>query len=243
MRPAVIAHRGASFDYAEHTYDAYVAAIQDGADGFECDVRLTADDVLVCWHDADLARTSNGAGTVSKMTWAQLSEVDAGAWHRAGRVAKPLLFTDLLQLALESGKTLSIETKHPVRTGGRIEHMLADLLAPHLPLVPTAPAAARFRMMSFSKLAVMRWRKLVPSVPAVSLIERTYSFKGGGPVLGPGMHLIRKDPSLVARIHEQGREVHVWTVDERQDIELCLELGVDAIITNKPAEVVAAIGG
>jgi glycerophosphoryl diester phosphodiesterase len=47
---------------------------------------------------------------------------------------------------------------------------------------------------------------------------------------------------LVERILKQGREVHVWTVDEPDDIALCIGLGVDAIITNKPAEVVAAIG-
>lgn len=242
MRPVVIAHRGASFDYAEHTYAAYVAAIEAGADGFECDVRLTADDVLICWHDADLERTSDGRGTISKLPWAKIKEVNAGSWHHAGRDAKPLLFADLLQLAVSSGKSLSIETKHPVRTDGRVERMLAELLTPYLPLLPKAPASSRFRMMSFSRLAVRRWQKLVPSVPAVILIERKQAFAGRAPVVGAGIHLIRQDPSLIARIHSQGREVHVWTVDESKDIKLCIELGVDAIITNKPAEVVAAIG-
>ena len=147
MKPVVIAHRGASFEYAEHTYDAYLAAVEAGADGFECDVRLTADDVLMCWHDANLDRTSDGKGRISKLTWDQISEVNAGTWHWAGRNAKPLLFTDLLNLAITSGKSLSIETKHPVRTGGRVEHVLARLLAPHLPQSPGAPSLAKFRMM------------------------------------------------------------------------------------------------
>ena len=72
MRPVVIAHRGASLDYAEHTYEAYLAAIEAGADGFECDIRLTADNVLICWHDATLDRTSDGTGSISKLTWAQI---------------------------------------------------------------------------------------------------------------------------------------------------------------------------
>lgn len=242
MKPVVIAHRGASFDYAEHTYEAYLAAIDAGADGFECDVRLTADDVLVCWHDADLDRTSDGRGSISKLTWGQISEVNAGSWHQAGRDAKPLLFADLLELTVASGKTLSIETKHPVPTGGRVEHILSGVLAPYLPLVPSAPSLARFRMMSFSKLAVRRWKELVPSVPAVSLIEREHFRVGDAPVAAPGIHLIRQDPPLVERLHREGLEVHVWTVDAPDDIALCINLGVDAIITNKPKDVVAAIG-
>jgi glycerophosphoryl diester phosphodiesterase len=241
MRPAVIAHRGASVDYAEHTYEAYLAAIEVGADGFECDVRLTADNMLLCWHDADLDRTSDGKGSISKLTWAQIREVNAGSWHPTRRDAKPLLFSDLLQLAVNAGKTLSIETKHPVPSGGRVEHALAEILAPYLPLAPSAPALARFRMMSFSRLAVKRWQKLVPSVPTVSLIE-SERILDDAPVVGPGIGLIRQDPSLVDRLHKLGREVHVWTVDEPADIALCMKLGVDAIITNKPAEVVAAIG-
>ncbi len=242
MTPVVIAHRGASYDFAEHTLAAYLAAIDAGVQGFECDIRLTADNVLVCWHDADLSRTSDSAGRISKMTWAEIKNVDAGSWHRAGQPAKPLLFTELLDLAVSSGRSLSIETKHPVRTGGRVEHELAKLLAPFLPLNPGPPALAPFRMMSFSRLAVARWRQLAPSVPAVMLIDNG-PLVVGARVLGPGIHRIRENPSLVQKAHSSGREVHVWTVDEPSDIALCLELGVDAIITNKPAEVIAAIGG
>jgi glycerophosphoryl diester phosphodiesterase len=241
MKPVVIAHRGASHDYAEHTYEAYLAAIDAGADGFECDIRLTADNVLICWHDAYLDRTSDGHGRISKLTWTQIRNVNAGSWHQSGRDAKPLLFADLLQLAVSKGKTLSIETKHPVRSGGRVERALAEMLAPYLPLEPGAPAHAQFRMMSFSQLALRRWQKLVPSVPTVSLAEKE-RFASSAPAVGPGISVLRRDQTLVERIHKQGREVHVWTVDEPDDIALCIGLGVDAIITNKPAEVVAAIG-
>jgi glycerophosphoryl diester phosphodiesterase len=209
MKPVVIAHRGASYDFAEHTYDAYVSAIEAGADALECDVRLTVDKVLLCWHDSDLKRTSDGKGRISKLSWDEIRGVDSGSWHRAGRAAKPLPFSDLLHLAIEAGKSLSIETKHPVR--------------------------------SFSKFAVKRWQMLVPSIPAVALIEND-RFIGNAPVVGPGIDLIRRDPSLVERLHRQGREVHVWTVDGHSDIALCLKLGVDAIITNRPADVIAAIG-
>ena len=79
--PFVVAHRGASADRPEHTRAAYELALQEGADGVECDVRLTRDGHLVCVHDRRVDRTSSGTGLVSDMTLAQLRELDWGAWH------------------------------------------------------------------------------------------------------------------------------------------------------------------
>src|SRR4029077_12046504 len=64
-RPQVVAHRGASDEVAEHTLGAYLAALDEGADGLECDVRLTADGHLVCVHDRDLRRTASRKGLIS----------------------------------------------------------------------------------------------------------------------------------------------------------------------------------
>ena len=72
--PFVVAHRGASAERPEHTLAAYELALKEGADGVECDVRLTRDGHLVCVHDRRVDRTSNGTGLVSEMTLAQLRE-------------------------------------------------------------------------------------------------------------------------------------------------------------------------
>src|ERR1700712_472158 len=82
MRPQVVAHRGASFDNAEHTLGAYVEAIRDGAEALECDVRLTADGHLVCVHDRRVERTSNGQGAVSVLELAQLDSLDWASWKQ-----------------------------------------------------------------------------------------------------------------------------------------------------------------
>src|ERR1700754_2721585 len=79
--PYVVAHRGASAERPEHTVAAYELALREGADGVECDVRLTRDGHLVCVHDRRVDRTSNGTGLVSELTLAQLREFDYGAWH------------------------------------------------------------------------------------------------------------------------------------------------------------------
>src|SRR5689334_1696659 len=123
--PFVVAHRGASADRPEHTLAAYELALQEGADGVECDVRLTQDGHLVCVHDRRIDRTSNGTGLVSEMTLAQLRELDFGSWHGNGdqRVDAGLLtLDDLVSLVLDWNRPvkLFIETKHPVRYGALV---------------------------------------------------------------------------------------------------------------------------
>jgi len=76
--PFVVAHRGASAARPEHTLAAYDLALKEGADGVECDVRLTRDGHLVCLHDADVRRTTDGKGKVSDFTLAELRRLDAG---------------------------------------------------------------------------------------------------------------------------------------------------------------------
>src|SRR5690242_2039010 len=81
-RPAVVAHRGASTEKAEHTLGAYVSALDAGADGLECDVRLTRDGHLICVHDRTVDRTSDGRGVVSELELRALQELDFASRHR-----------------------------------------------------------------------------------------------------------------------------------------------------------------
>ncbi|PWK67810.1 glycerophosphoryl diester phosphodiesterase [Streptomyces sp. CG 926] len=235
----VVAHRGASHEHPEHTLAAYRQAIADGADALECDVRLTADHKLVCVHDRRVERTSDGSGVVSEMTYAQLSALDFGAWKGAGHAgARVLLFEDLLREALAADRPvgLAVETKHPTRAGGRLEVELTRMLREY---GLADGAAGLVEVMSFSRVALTRLHRLVPGLPAVYLMERRLR-----PVrppyathAGPGIDLVRRDPGLVARLKAKGLSVRVWTVDEPQDVELCLRLGVDTIITNRPRQV------
>ncbi|MFF4097939.1 glycerophosphodiester phosphodiesterase [Streptomyces sp. NPDC001903] len=235
----VIAHRGASHEHPEHTLAAYRQAIDDGADALECDVRLSADGRLVCVHDRRVERTSDGRGTVSAMTYEELAGLDFGGWKgEAHRGAQVLLFEDLLKEALAADRPvgLAVETKHPTRAGGRLEAELVRVLKEH---GLADGSDGRVEVMSFSRNALVRLNRLAPGLPAVYLIERRLRpvrppFAGHA---GPGIDLVRKDPGLVARLKAKGLRVRVWTVDEPRDIELCLRLGVDTLITNRPREV------
>ncbi|WP_282206281.1 glycerophosphodiester phosphodiesterase [Kitasatospora fiedleri] len=269
----VIAHRGSSAALPEHTEAAYRRALEEGADGLECDVRVTADGQLVCVHDRTVSRTSDGQGVVSAMTLAQLSALDFGSWKHPERPEpSPVLTLErLLELVADAGRRveLAIETKHPVRYAGRVEAELLRMLGRFglLPASPADPAGASgpagatdpagpagetesaVRVMSFSELALHRVRRAAPTVPRVYLWERrlpvlgrTRALPGGAAIAGPGIELVRRDPGLVTALRRAGHRVHVWTVDRPEDVELCLELGVEALITNRPAEVLAQLG-
>jgi len=250
-RPQVVAHRGSSHTQPEHTLAAYVAALDEGAEGLECDVRLTADGHLVCVHDRRVDRTTNGQGLVSTMELAQLAELDFASWKRpwadldddAPDVDEQTLGVLSMQRLLETVADydrpvdLAIETKHPTRYGGLVERRLVELLSTFGWAGPDSPA----RVMSFSWKALNRVRKLAPWLELVLLVDSPYSWKLSRNLIaedwiaGPGIDLLRENPRVAARLRHQGRRMHVWTVNEPADLDLCVDLGVEAVITDNPA--------
>src|ERR1700736_2226652 len=162
--PFVVAHRGASGALPEHTLAAYDLALKEGADGVECDVRLTRDGHLVCVHDRRLDRTSTGAGLVSTMT---LGELEYGAWHGSWRADGThgdtgLLTLDaLIRLVLDWKRPVKIfvETKHPVRYGALVESKVLALLHRFGIAAPASADRSRAVVMSFSASALWRGRR------------------------------------------------------------------------------------
>ncbi|HEX4790368.1 MAG TPA: glycerophosphodiester phosphodiesterase family protein [Actinospica sp.] len=260
--PLIVAHRGASTEAPEHTYAAYVAAVQAGADALECDVRLTADGHLVCVHDRRVNRTSNGTGLVSGLELARLQELDFGFRHQSldGSASgeEPdldargvLTLRRLLDLVADQPRRveLAIEVKHPTRYAGRVEHVLVELLDEYGWAPRRHEESCPVLVMSFSASAVRRVRRLAPGLRTVFLMEsivylaRAGALPRGVPIAGPAIEILRTRPEAVRRWHRAGHEVHVWTVDEPADFELCRALGVDAVITNRPRAMLRALSG
>ncbi|ASO17763.1 glycerophosphoryl diester phosphodiesterase [Actinoalloteichus hoggarensis] len=264
MSPAVVAHRGASADRAEHTLAAYTLALEQGADALECDVRLTRDRHLICIHDRSVDRTSSGRGLVSELTLAELSALDFGGGHPTGRsdptaadgrlpvdrATGPLRFDDLLDLVVGASRPvrLFVETKHPVRFGGLVERALLHTLARHGLTRPASKEDSPVVMMSFSSRAVRRVREHAPALPTVLLLDRIGRSLHDGTLppwadyTGPGIRLLRSDPDYVRRAEARGHPTYCWTVDEPADIELCRRLGVRFLATNRPAATRSVLG-
>jgi glycerophosphoryl diester phosphodiesterase len=252
--PQVIAHRGASSTAAEHTLAAYLQALEDGADGLECDVRLTADGHLVCVHDRRIDRTSNGTGSVSGQQLEQLQELDWASWKHPWKeydddAAEPippmssiLTLERLFDTVHDWGQPvdLAIETKHPTRYAGLVERRLIELLDRYGWARPRRGQVSPARVMSFSWMSLRRCLEMAPALEMVYLMDRMpLRFRDGtlplgSRVAGPSMNIIKAHPEYVAKAHAAGNSVHVWTVNEPAELELCAALGVDAVITDNP---------
>jgi glycerophosphoryl diester phosphodiesterase len=254
--PLVIAHRGASDRIPEHTLAAYVQAIDDGADGLEADVRLTADGHLVCVHDRTIDRTSNGEGVLSTLELSDLRSLDFGGRSNGhdpveapDRVSadrsEVLTLERLLELVVDSQRfvRLMVETKHPTRYAGLVERTLVETLRRFGLGAWVPPEQAQVTVMSFSHIALRRVRRLAPGVPLVFLMDRvpvpyrSGLLPRGVRIAGPGLDIVKNHPRYVERVHGAGSRVFVWTADHHTDVELLCQLGVDAIITNRPREV------
>jgi glycerophosphoryl diester phosphodiesterase len=251
MRPQVVAHRGASHELAEHTLGAYLQALDAGAGGLECDVRLTADGHLVCVHDRNLRRISGKPGLVSTMDLAELNELDFSTWKnpwsdlddeapdRDEALDGVLTLRKLLETVADYGRRVevAIETKHPTRFGGLVEKRLVEMLRSFGWETPGTPV----RVMSFSFTALQRVERLAPDVPRVQLIDKPAAWSmlrravDQDTIMGPGIALLRDHPRVVESMGRRDRPVHVWTVNTEADLDLCLRMGVRAVITDRPA--------
>lgn len=254
-RPQIVAHRGASAEIAEHTLGAYVEALDVGAQGLECDIRLTSDGHLVCVHDRTLRRTAQTEGLVSEMSLAQLGKLDFATWKngraeeepdRDERLDRVLTLRTLLEVVRDYDRRIEIavETKHPTRFGGLTERKLAEVLREFGWDQPGSPV----RVMSFSFTALQRMERLTPAVPLVQLFDKAQYWptlrRMVSPdwIIGPGIRELRDHPRLRRRLHLDDRRLHVWTVNTDKDLELCLDLGVEAVITDRPAYMLGRLG-
>jgi glycerophosphoryl diester phosphodiesterase len=178
----------------------------------------------------------------------------------------------LLELVADAGRPvqLAIETKHPTRWAGQVEERLLHLLrrfnldrptpAPTRPPREGAsdsvegpwgaaePHEPAVRIMSFSARSLHRIAYAAPQLPTVYLMQfvsprlRDGRLPAGARIAGPGMRIVRNHPGYIARLHRAGHRVHVWTVNEPEDVDLCVRLGVEAIITNRPKQVLSQLG-
>lgn len=241
----VVAHRGASATHHENTIEAFQAAVDQGADGIELDVRLSADGVLVVHHDAHLAD-----GTlVRSLTAAQMP-----AW--VPTLGEALDVAGDLWVNVEI-KNVPDEPDYDENHG--ISVAVAGLLAGILagsgdPADHETPAdqrkanASHLMVSSFNVGSVKRLKELDRTIPLAllvwgqadpaSLIGRAEAH--GFDAIHP--HDILVDRGFVTRAHDAGLQVNVWTVDDPERIAELAEFGVDGIITNVPDRAIAALG-
>ncbi|MEM8924976.1 MAG: glycerophosphodiester phosphodiesterase [Actinomycetota bacterium] len=219
----VIGHRGASATHPENTIEAFRAAAEQGAHGIELDVRRTADDVLVVYHDAHLAD-----GRVVRET-----ESDELPNH------VPTL-ADALDACADLW--INVEIKNlPGDPDYDHEHGLSTAVAA---LLQAFDAGERVLVSSFDIGSVDRIHQIDPTIPVgwlvwgqadpISLIERAKAHD----LQAIHPHDLLVDESFVAKAADAGLDVNVWTVDDLSRMRQLVGMGVRGIITNTPGPAV-----
>ncbi|MBE1525009.1 glycerophosphodiester phosphodiesterase [Nesterenkonia lutea] len=188
-RAKIYAHRGSSGLFPEHSRAAYQRALEEGADGLEIDLHLTADGEPVCFHDATVDRTSNGTGAVAELSLQQMRSLDVTSWKTPrlpgeyGRRQDQLMtLADVLELLTEAGRDLSlaIELKHPSPFGDRLEtKVLRTLLRfgwdPETSVIPAGGAdkyAVTVSFMSFYPGSLLYLADMVAPDKLCALLSR-----------------------------------------------------------------------
>ena len=227
--PIPFAHRGGASEVPENTMPAFEHAVRLGYRYIETDVHVTSDGVLLAFHDDVLDRVTDSPGRVDALPWSvvQQARVD-------GREPIPL-FEDLLGAFPEV--RVNIDPKHD----GAVP-ALVDVLK-------KCNAIERVCIGAFSDRRLARVRGLLGPKVCTSLgprgIARLRSASYGLPVGrlpapcaqvptgAKGVRLV--DTRFVREAHERGMQIHVWTIDDRDEMIRLLDLGVDGIMTDRPA--------
>ena len=231
-QPKIWAHRGASGYAPENTLEAFALAEKLGADGVELDVQYTKDRQIVVIHDERIDRVSDGQGYVAAYTLAQLRGFHFNRTHPEYTHAKIPTLREVLELLKPTGLTVNIELKSGVIFYPGLEE---DVLR----LVRGLGMMDRVIYSSFNHVSIRKIRELDPDAKTGFLYcdgtmdMPEYAVKYGVDALHPAGYYL-KYPGFVKDCKEKGVRLHVWTINDRAQMEQMRQLGVDAVITNYP---------
>ena len=229
-RPLIIGHRGASADAPENTLAAFAQALEQGADGVELDVQLSADGAPIVMHDATVDRTCDGAGRVAEMTLAELRQLTI-----AGDQPVPTL-DDVFDL-LGRRALYNVELKALGVSDGGLAETVARCVVAH-------NVADRVLVSSFSPFTVRAARRHLPAAVPVALLRQHRLMRPFHALLDTAAdhpHFPLIDAGLMAWARRRGLRVNAWTVNDPAEARRLAGLGVHGLITNTPAVLRAAI--
>lgn len=208
----IYAHRGFSYAYPEASRVAYEKGIELGVDGLECDIRLTSDGVPICFHDRTTERIAGIKRTVSKLSYREIKEL-----------VDVITLDELMNMAVANGTSLLIETKHPVRSGGKVEVEVLKRV--------NGITKSRITLMSFSLLATLRFSRRYADVAyVISKSWRTFFIPTN--IVAVDIELYRRSKFVRDRL--AGKEIFLWTVNDPRDIPRVRKWEVAGVITDRP---------
>jgi glycerophosphoryl diester phosphodiesterase len=245
--PLIIAHRGASRKAPENTLAAFSRAIDDGADGIELDVRLTADNRVVVFHDSRLERTTDGAGKIERCSSDELKGLSAGSWFHPVFRGEPIpTLDDALEL-IRRRVGVNIELKSD-RLRGPAPTPKAAIVHEVLKIIRRHRAEHLVLLSSFHHRLVKLAQSLRPGI-ATGFLYHTVTTFGRAPLRRTRRdsvdYLIVNGSScrrrLVDRAHVADIRVGEYTVNSSRRLRRAVRFGVDAVYTDDPGAIIASL--
>ncbi len=239
--PIRLAHRGSRVLWPENTMCAFAGAVDElGYHYLELDVRLTADRIPVVFHDATLERTTSGIGKISDYTLEDLQGIDAAYSFDPDR-DYPLRGTGIGISPLEELYRTWPEVRLNVdlKASGE-EWAVAEVIraadAEHRTLIGSFydRRIARFRRITQGQVAVSAGPTAAAAMWSASRGGRTTRRKVQAYQLPYNYRGFKIDDKLIDAIHRAGTHIHLWTVNEADDMQRFLDMGVDGIVTDRP---------
>lgn len=226
--PGVLAfaHRGGAGDWPENTMPAFEAAVALGYRYVETDVHVTADGVLVAFHDEVLDRVTDRSGVIAELPWSVVAEARVDGKEPIPR------FEDLLGSFPDV--RVNIDPKHD------------ESVEPLVEVIRRTGATDRVCIGAFSDERLERVRALLPgvctSLGPIGILQLGLAAQGQevgelpSPCAQVPTHYEEHEivtPAFVEEAHRRGMQVHVWTIDDATEMERLVDLGVDGIMTDR----------
>ena len=246
QRPLVMAHRGGRALWPENTLYAFERAVEMGVDVLEMDIHTTADGAMVVMHDDTVDRTTNGSGLILSFTLEELKGLDAGyTWSPDDGQSFPYRGQGITVPTVEEvfaafpGVPLNIEIKQEE----------PSMVAAFCQLIRDHDLADQVLVASFDKETMAEFRQECPEVATSTgttetvmlyalsrlFLEDTYGPAAEAaqvPEYRSGLHVLAR--RFIDAAHNRYLEVHAWTINEEDDMQRMIALGVDGIITDYP---------
>ena len=238
-RTLVWGHRGARAYAPMNTIPSFELALEQGADGIELDTHLSKDGKLIVLHDFTVDSTTDGKGLAKDMTLAQIKALDAGSSFSPGYAGTRIPTLDEVFEAVGKKLFINVEIKSESEVTDGVEQAVADCISQH-------GLTNSVIVSSFNPLALKRFRAILPAVPIGYLYAPEYDFSAaleGFPheARHPQDQMI--DAAYMDWAKKNNYRVNTWTVNDPERAVILRDLGVDAVITDKPDVIIEAVRG
>lgn len=233
----VSAHRGFSWAAPENTDYAFMEAVKADADYIELDVQMTADGEVVVFHDSELERLSNGSGKLSDRTYSELRALNAAGKFRNDPDYGDAWIMLLSEVLEKYGSEIMFNIE--IKDVGNV----SETARKTVDIIKKYGIEDTCYVTSFSYTALKTVKEIAPHIKTaiITHLAALSSYSKLSAVDAVSMNYLFVNQSVVNTVHSNGKQIFVWTVDNTDDMQQMIAMGVDNIITNRPDRAVELV--